>query len=328
VITMFNSIVVPCLVVLVVSSTCFYNAFVPNNLVESSYSYNECDDFDQTGCASHIVTVTYSSFHPPFVYSYQCAGTILTYYAPSFVYMCILQGLLIPLARYCVLPVLSWIPESTRLHRLIRWCVPLILKPVPIEPDACPSNAGPYFNARSFLVLIVNYLAVIMTFGVVFPPVAVSMAVTIISCVFFTRLEVKKFMKDAARKGAVKFIEHVDKECMCIGTSSMLIHMIMLLVTLSCWFYSLFLFDIHGDQVQFKGAYWVLLVMFFQPIFLYCIYESYIGKSFVRARLRFVAMLSGKSIHSGTVGNPEHIVEDTNSPLATNHSAEVEMHSL
>lgn len=307
-----------------VSSSCFFNAFVPNNLVESSYAYRECEDFDEVGCANDALIVTNSSLSPPFVYSYQCAGTILTYYAPSFVYMCILQGLMIPFARWTVPILLNYFSEHNILHKFIRWIAPPILRPVSAERGAKPSEKSPYFDARSFLVLIVNYLAVIMTFGVVFPPVAVSMAVTIVSSVFFTRLEMKKFMKDAASKGAIKFIKHVDKECMCIGTSAMLMHTIMLLVTLSCWFYSLFLFDILGDQVQLKGAYWVLLVMFFQPIFLYCVYELYIGNRFVRARLNLMAMLSGKP---NAANNDVRVFQNTSSPMVEDQ-LEVEMSTL
>jgi hypothetical protein len=42
-----------------------------------------------------------------------------------------------------------------------------------------------------------------------------------------------------------------------------------MLVTLSCWFYTLFLFDTLGDAVGFEGAYWVLIVMPLTPVALY-----------------------------------------------------------
>jgi hypothetical protein len=42
-----------------------------------------------------------------------------------------------------------------------------------------------------------------------------------------------------------------------------------MLVTASCWFYTLFLFDTLGDAVGFRGAYWVLIVMPLMPGVLY-----------------------------------------------------------
>jgi hypothetical protein len=42
-----------------------------------------------------------------------------------------------------------------------------------------------------------------------------------------------------------------------------------MVVTISCWFYTLFLFDTLGDAVGFDGAYWVLIVMPLMPVVLY-----------------------------------------------------------
>jgi hypothetical protein len=42
-----------------------------------------------------------------------------------------------------------------------------------------------------------------------------------------------------------------------------------MLVALSCWFYTLFLFDTLGDAVGFEGAYWVLIVVPLTPVVLY-----------------------------------------------------------
>jgi hypothetical protein len=41
------------------------------------------------------------------------------------------------------------------------------------------------------------------------------------------------------------------------------------LLTVSCWFYTLFLFDTLGDAVGFSKAYWVLIVFPVLPMVLY-----------------------------------------------------------
>jgi hypothetical protein len=47
-----------------------------------------------------------------------------------------------------------------------------------------------------------------------------------------------------------------------------------MLVTVSCWFYTLFLFDTLGDAVGFEGAYWVLIVMPLLPLVLYALWRT------------------------------------------------------
>jgi len=46
-----------------------------------------------------------------------------------------------------------------------------------------------------------------------------------------------------------------------------------MLITVSCWFYTLFLFDALGDAKGFDGAYWVLIVMPMMPLVLYVIHR-------------------------------------------------------
>jgi hypothetical protein len=47
-----------------------------------------------------------------------------------------------------------------------------------------------------------------------------------------------------------------------------------MLVTVSCWFYTLFLFDTLGDAVGFEGAYWVLIVVPLLPLVLYVLWRG------------------------------------------------------
>ena len=42
-----------------------------------------------------------------------------------------------------------------------------------------------------------------------------------------------------------------------------------MIVALSCWFYTLFLFDTLGDSVGFADSYWVLVVMPLMPLVLF-----------------------------------------------------------
>jgi len=280
VITLFNNIVVPYVVAMVITSSCFYNVFHSGDRITSKFTFRECGVYEDNECLG-ATTIAYSELAPPFVYSSQCAGTILTYYAPSFVYMCIIQGLLLPFIRWIVQRYLPYVEEHMPrkeyplVYKMFYWSIPLILKPVPATLEAPLPHRGPYFDARGFIATLLNYLAVLLTFGVVFPPLAVSLTMTIISTVFFTRLEIKRYFKDAARKGSALYIDRIDKECVGIGSFVLLKRAITLLATLSYWFYALFLFDIVGTGGQFKDSFWVFIVMIFLPAVLMGGYEVY-----------------------------------------------------
>jgi hypothetical protein len=47
-----------------------------------------------------------------------------------------------------------------------------------------------------------------------------------------------------------------------------------MLVTVSCLFYTLFLFDTLGDAAGFRGAYWVFIVMPLVPLCLYAAVQT------------------------------------------------------
>lgn len=280
VITLFNNIVVPYLVVMFITTSCFRNAYKPGHEITSKFTYEDCAVYEDHECQS-ATTTAFSELSPPFVYSSQCSGTILAYYAPSFVYMCIIQGMLQPFVRWIVQRYLPYVEEYVPRKKyplpytMFYWCIPLILKPVPAVLEAPPAQKGPYFDARGFIATLLNYLAVLLTFGVVFPPLAVSLTMTIISTVFFARLEIKRFFKDAARKGSALYIDRIDKECVGIGSFVLLKRAITLLATLSYWFYALFLFDIVGTGGEFRNSFWVFVVMIFLPAVLMGCYEVY-----------------------------------------------------
>ena len=99
-ISLFNNIVVPCLVVMAIDTNCFYNLAIPCEDIESTYFYDECVTFRYGSCINKVIAAGNSSFSPPFLYSYQCSASFLTSYAPSIVYVCIISGFIIPTVRY------------------------------------------------------------------------------------------------------------------------------------------------------------------------------------------------------------------------------------
>jgi H+/Cl- antiporter ClcA len=91
-----------------------------------------------------------------------------------------------------------------------------------------------------------------------------------------------------------------------------------MLVTLSCLFYTLFLFDTLGDAVGFQDALWVLIVVPLLPALLYAVVVFMERRSSSSAAEKGEAELKGAVEGSGATGDIELSVVGTVSPV---HSA-------
>ena len=97
VVSILNTIIIPCLVIMVISPNCFYHAFQPESDVTSKCNFSICEFFNQNSeCVQYETQYAATSYSPPFSYSYQCGSEFITYYAPIFVLLCMLSTFIIP----------------------------------------------------------------------------------------------------------------------------------------------------------------------------------------------------------------------------------------
>lgn len=342
-VALVNNIAVPCLVVAVVSPSCFYSVFVPAPTVTSVYTYEYCAVFDaDTGdCSQYLISHSTTSYSPPFTYNFQCSFSLITYYSPAFVSLCIVATFVAPAAQLLLQQLHQRTQPGTWLFFLLDFLCPRILKPLPVRvcsstnasascsarnSDECelgesnqaqsgfgesmhrstsgnwesPSSSAvsvtadsnmsedavttelllgyeerTYFKANQVLITLLTYLGILLTFGAMFPPLAAAMVVTILACAVFSRLKVGRFLSLAFDAQAAQFATLIDTECAGIGSVSVLQKAMWMLITISCWFYSLFLFDTLGDAVGLQRSYWVLIVMPLMPVALYLAFAAY-----------------------------------------------------
>jgi Leucine-rich repeat (LRR) protein len=300
-VSVVNNILVPCLVVAIISPSCFYNIFKQVPDVYATYQYKgECTQFEVTDILECIGDQTLSastSYSPPFAYSYQCSSSFITYYSPAFVIMCVVAGFGIPLAQVLLQRLYERATVGSTWHAALDVVLPRILKPAQIEAGssdvagAVPSPArnmyAPFFDASQHVITLLTYLALLLTFGAVFPPLAVCFAVTVVCMAVFTRLKVGRFLanvraddghsgnagsstRDTAAvhgtahcEAAAATAGHVavlEQECEGVGSGKVLGRCLAMVAAFSCVFYTLFLFDTLGDAQGLAGAYWVLIV--------------------------------------------------------------------
>jgi hypothetical protein len=263
---LLNNVVIPCLVVACVSPSCFYNVFASAPELNSIYFTFFCSyRNDDQECEEYTVENGETVYYPPFNYNYQCSSAIITYYAAPFVYMCLMSTVLVPLLELAVVYLHKHATANTRWYNLLHTLLPATWK--------APS-AG---TAQKIVDKLHIYLGLLLTFGAVFPPLAVALAYTFLFSVLFTRLKLGRFLHiSAEHHDTATFLRFIETELAEVGNNIVMHQSMWMLITLSCWFYTLFLFDALGDAVGFQKSYWVLIVVPVLPLLMYVLY-SYAG---------------------------------------------------
>jgi Leucine-rich repeat (LRR) protein len=273
---LLNVIVIPCLAVMVISPACFYDALKGTDAVTSSYEYDgscqllsfvtdEATGEVTVACTVVQTEVGTTSYTPPFTYSYQCSSSFVTSYAPTFVIMCIISGFVLPAYHLLLLWLRGNLPPTSRLNSVVTAATPRIQRELPSPQNLAQARSDPLyrpvFDANKLVISLVTYLALLLTFGALFPPLAVCCAVAMASVVLTARLEVGRYVSAAVAGDRQDCLDEVESACAGVETPQQLRVALYLILTVSCLFYTLFLFDTLGYEVGFVGAFWVLIVL-------------------------------------------------------------------
>lgn len=283
-ITLFNTIVVPCLATAIADSNCLYYAFTPPPSVSSTYQFSECVVFNSFGCTNSIITNQMNfSYQPPFLYSYQCSSALLLGYAYVFVVKYIIIGLLYPA---CVLTVsfyvdrrheqqkkvssalIALLPPLWGAHRLENFSTDeakrsKLLRLLEVYFLGAPSPiASRPFCAGDFSVRLAMMVGTLLTFGTVLPYLAVIICFSICSSTYLTQLGLARLLESSAADENMKTtLEDVCRQCK--GLFQGLQHTFIHLPVLVLLFYAFFIFDTEGDQEgAWKGFYFMLMMIF------------------------------------------------------------------
>ena len=269
-VALFNNIAIPCLVVGAVDPSCFYNVIVPAASETSHYVYAECKVYTIVGCIQVVPQIASASFDPPFAYSYQCSSSFITYYAPTFVYMCLVATIFAPAMQLVAQKIHQKLPKDSRMFRMLDFCLPPVLKPVSTQSNLQRNIFKPYFDANLVLVTLLVNFGIMMTFGAVFPPLGIALAVSILFIAYFAKLKIGRLITNVVTEEKWEYLDIIEAECRGVGSPRQLRQSVWMLVSFSCAFYTLFLFDTLGNQMGFRGAAWVLIVVPLAPLITYC----------------------------------------------------------
>ena len=313
-VVLLNNIAIPCLVVAAISPDCLYNALVQAPTVNSGYIYPYCSLLEDSNCVRTAYQLTVTEYDPPFIYNYQCSSSFITYYAPAFVNLCVISSVLVPAAEYTCYRLRSQASSGSWWYKVLDVVLPGVLSVTPsTNADSTAARKPHYLNVTRAVTGCIMYLGLLMTFGVVFPPLAVAFAVTMFVVVYSAKVKLGRFVCLTSAQGLYQCVEVLERDCEAAGSIPLLLHnSLWMIVTASCWFYTMFLFDALGDAVGLQGAYWVLIVLPMLPVVLYAIcvgYERYQqgvvvkGKGEETADIELPATAAPSEQSEGT-GNP------------------------
>jgi Leucine-rich repeat (LRR) protein len=325
-IALLNNIAIPCIVVAVVSPSCFSDVFSPAPAVSAPYNYEICLNLIHGECIKYTVVESRTTYKPSFNYSYQCSSSIVTYYAPAFVTLCIITTLATPVAQLTIKLLNKRATPGSFLYHVTDRLLPRILKPLATDPASILQRARhgvhrPFFHANRLLILLLSYLGMLLTFGAVFPLLGLCFTLSLLSVTYFAKLKVGRFLCAVLAENKLEYLDLIEAECRRAGASVVVRRSLWLLLAFSSCFYALFIFDALGDQVGFKRAYWVLIVVPLFPvgIFAASMLHRYLGFSLLSAEWNAKSAKTAGDIEMDafTQGSNEDVSKEVSSALHT-----------
>jgi hypothetical protein len=140
--------------------------------------------------------------------------------------------------------------------------VPRILRDLDASPELLASNLyHGVFAAEQLLVTLMTFLGVLLTFGLVFPPIAVAMLVSIYAVAVTSKVEVGRFLTHAIDQNLPQYVRLVEMRCKGVGSLNKLPQAVAMVFTFACFYYAPFLFDTLGDSVRATNAAWVIILL-------------------------------------------------------------------
>jgi hypothetical protein len=268
---LLNAVVIPCVVVLAISPDCFHYALVSATEVTSHYYYDDCQVYGSNfGCLVPDYRLAATTFSPPFTYSYECSASLITFYAPAFVYTGLFVSFLTPLIDFGRRYLFVCVPRESRWFWIVDAAVPKILRPVnarTVQYDKLHDPQRPYFDGNFLLLVTVSYLGLLLTFGFVFPPLAFVLLLAMYSTVYLSRLHVGRFLSDAVADSLHHYSALIEKEC--VGISWRFLRCVRVVVAVMTAFYALFVFDAIGDAHGAKDSFLIVIAVFAVPLALW-----------------------------------------------------------
>jgi hypothetical protein len=150
-----------------------------------------------------------------------------------------------------------------------------------------------------------------MTFGVIFPPLAAALMVTLYVKIYYHQVMLGRYIMSVIDLKIYSQLDILEDNLKVQPLMSTIHKCGWFLMFTACSFYTLFLFDILGDDVGFYSAYWVLIVI---PCITICIYVCH--------RLYMRLYFKEENPNESKDGIEMSTLQFVSNPLATERASE------
>jgi hypothetical protein len=323
--SLFNSIIAPCVAVALISSDCFLYVISSAPSIEVTYQSQPCRALllqeqipKQLECRGDVESYS-TSFTPPFIYAYQCSSQLLVTFVEVFVYRYIIGGMLVPCIQVGLKFSQGYIyhrfGEDSFAWTLLSHFLMKALQPMPPASQPLPSKKSSdeleknalidgkqenvfrdsatqqikrldsvgqapipsktlvlqktldkgWFRAERSIIYIATDMAIMLTFGTMFPPLALVGCISILVYTIFLQLALGRLytLSKLDRDNFQSYVENIREEWK--GMSKLIISAFHTMRPLVLIFWSFFLFDTLGDSYGTTKAAWIFLIMALIP---------------------------------------------------------------
>lgn len=315
-----NNLIYPCIAIMVISTSCFYNAFFPAKAISTSYV------IDTSIISTPYLIYGDSAYYPAFNYSYECSSVVYSYYCPIFILIPVFESIFIPSVKCLHLlwkeslkrtesgggtgtsfkliettendderitsEKLAFLPnqesefvydegskkEDSRYEsdsnrsslffkRSFSSSFSFLLSPGTSEKVKQTVQKEPklILDKNEYTVGFSSYILLLVTFGAVFPPIAVIICVSIILKTLYEEVRVGRLLTKAFQSRK-KFLVIEELKKQTSGMITTMKYSLMITFPISTLLYSYLLFDIMGRDVPMTYA----LIPFFIFLILSC----------------------------------------------------------
>eukprot|EP01038_Epipyxis_sp_PR26KG_P013844 gene13844-18567_t len=284
-----NSVIIPCAMTAAINTNCFFYIISKPPIVSTNYEYTVCNNFAvqdnsllnivKNQCLETANVQKVVSYYPAFTYTYQCAASLISNYSSVFIYQYIIGSFIIPVI-WEILHFLnrSEVVENPDIIMVAGKVLPPILAPMSEKRvEALRHSQGEIFNIGKFITWTLSALIILVTFGALFPPLAVVICISILSKTYYTQLIIGRRTLEADKLKLRKYHEVLAKDCRYIENSFR--HLYWVLAPFCATFYGFIIFDTLGDEVGYIKALWAPIIISMMPLVIYAISKTYIKLS-------------------------------------------------
>jgi hypothetical protein len=306
-IILFNSILAPCLANAAVSPDCFKNVLVTVPNVTSTVPYKKCSAVEihlpTYKCLTFTIATVSTSYAPPFLYNYQCSSSFVATYASVYVYMYLFVAFVKPAFIVLVARLFSSCDPASRLHRLLDSSIYTLLRP---NRDVRAESAF-LFHKEPFVLRLVGKISILMTFGVMFPPLAVVICVALVADTYTMQLMIGYFLTSISDEQTRRqCVLQLERDCQGVGEEQN--YDSGLVILFAALFYAFFVFDIYGDAAGWRGAIVLSLIVVLIPTIIWAVRMSSLQR-----RVMTMLGISGGGVPDEPISTPIDV--DMHNPL-------------